>query len=340
MTTSDASALDSATGDAATSPPVITPSLGGRRFDWRENIVYFGFVAIFVVFAITLHDKGFLNSTNLLNVLRQSSIIAVLAVGMTFTIATAEIDLSVGSVAGLASVTTAWGVSHYGIFGGVVIGLLTGLAVGLVNAGFVSIIGVPSFLATLGMLGVATGAAQWVSDGKPLPIRNETYVTIFGSGKIGPIPVLVFWMIGFVIVGHFVLRRTVFGRYVLATGGNATATRFSGIEPRRIKAAVLVGSALVASVAGMLYAGRLESGRYQWGSGDELSVIAAVVLGGTSLFGGKASVVGALFGALLIGVVNNGIILMNLDFAQQTTARGAIIILAVALARKDKSRDA
>ena len=327
------------TTDAALDTPQASPAAAsGRRLDWRENVVYVGFVVVFVIFAITLRNEGFLQSTNLLNVLRQTSIIAVIAVGMTFAISAAEIDLSVGAVAGLASVTTAWGVSHHGILIGLLIGVATGLLVGAINATFVTVIGVPSFLATLGMMGVASGVAQWVSDGKPIPIRNSRYVSVFGSGKIGPMPVLVFWMIGFVVLGHIVLRRTAFGRYVLATGGNATAARFSGISPRQIKAAVLVGSAVVAAVAGMLYGGRLESGRYQWGSGDELSVIAAVVLGGTSLFGGKSSVIGALFGALLIGVVNNGIILMNLDFSQQTTVRGAVTILAVALARKESSR--
>jgi ribose transport system permease protein len=121
---------------------------------------------------------------------------------------------------------------------------------------------------------------------------------------------------------------------VLATGGNRTAADFSGINTAKIKFYVLLGSSLAASIAGMLYAGRLESGRFQWGSGDELSVIAAVILGGTSLFGGRGTVVGTLFGALLIGLINNGLILAGLDVSQQQIVRGAIIILAVALARR------
>jgi ribose transport system permease protein len=132
-----------------------------------------------------------------------------------------------------------------------------------------------------------------------------------------------------------VLRKTAYGRQVLATGGNAAAARFSGVDTRRIKFLVLMFSGTFAALGGMLYAGRLNSGRYTVGQGDELSVIAAVILGGTSLFGGAGTVVGTVLGALLIGLINNGLILMGLEFSQQVIIRGVIIILAVALARRD-----
>jgi ribose transport system permease protein len=130
------------------------------------------------------------------------------------------------------------------------------------------------------------------------------------------------------------MAKTRFGRQVLATGGNRTAAEFSGVRTRRIKFQVMLLASVVASVAGMLYAGRLQSGRFQWGAGDELSAIAAVILGGTSLFGGSGTVVGTLFGSLLISLINNGLILAGLDTSQQQVVRGAIIILAVALARR------
>jgi ribose transport system permease protein len=145
---------------------------------------------------------------------------------------------------------------------------------------------------------------------------------------------VVIWSAVFVVVGAIILSRTKFGRQVLATGGNRTAADFTGINTKRIKFQVLLISAVVASVAGMLYAGRLESGRFQWGTGDELSAIAAVILGGTSLFGGSGTVVGTLVGAVLIGLINNGLILAGLDSSQQQVVRGVIIILAVALARR------
>jgi ribose transport system permease protein len=131
-----------------------------------------------------------------------------------------------------------------------------------------------------------------------------------------------------------VLRRAPFGRRVLATGGNEVAASYSGIDTRRVKFTVLLISGTVAGIAGMLYAGRYQSGRFEWGQGDELSVIAAAILGGTSLFGGKGSVIGAVTGALLMGLINNGLILMGLEYSQQQIVRGMIIILAVALARR------
>jgi ribose transport system permease protein len=184
------------------------------------------------------------------------------------------------------------------------------------------------------MLGVAAGLAQWITQSAPQPILNDTFIVIFGGGNFGPIPGLLVWSAIFVLIGAVVMNKTRFGRQVLATGGNRTAAQFTGVNAKRIKFQVMLLSGVVASVAGMLYAGRLESGRFQWGAGDELSAIAAVILGGTSLFGGAGSVVGTLFGALLIGLINNGLILAGLDSSQQQVVRGVIIILAVALARK------
>lgn len=305
-----------------------------RAFDWRQYVIYIAFAVVFAVFAITLHDEGFLTENNLLNVGRQTAIIAVMAVAMTYVIGAAQIDLSVGAVAGLASVTTAMAIAEWGIVPGILAGLGTGLLVGSVNGALVAGLAIPSFLVTLGMLGIARGTAQWITDSAPQPILDDTYNEPFGSGDLGRVPSLVIWAVAIVVVGHIVLRKTSYGRRVLATGGNAVAARFSGVNTRFITFLVLAMMGLVAGLAGMLYAGRLHSGRFQWGEGDELSVIAAVILGGTSLFGGRATVIGSLFGALLIGLINNGLILMGLDFSQQQIIRGVIIVLAVALARR------
>ncbi|GAA0907201.1 ABC transporter permease [Virgisporangium aurantiacum] len=304
------------------------------EFDWRRYVIYIGFVVVFLFFAVFLRDEGFLTPNNLLNIFRQTAIITVIAVAMTYVIAAAEIDLSVGSVAGLSSVCTAMALSHWGLAAGIIAGLAVGLVVGSINGGLVSTLGIPSFLVTLGMLGIAAGVAQWITASAPQPILNDTYNLIFGSGNVGPIPGLLLWSAAFVVVGAVVLAKTRFGRQVLATGGNRTAAEFTGVNTRRIKFSVLLVSSVVASIAGMLYAGRLQSGRFQWGTGDELSAIAAVILGGTSLFGGYGSVIGTLFGALLIGLINNGLILAGLEASQQQVVRGVIIILAVALARR------
>jgi ribose transport system permease protein len=305
-----------------------------RELDWRRYVIYIGFVVIFLFFAVLLGDEGFLSANNLLNIFRQTAIITVIAVAMTYVIAAAEIDLSVGSVAGLSSVCTAMALSRWGLVAGIVAGLAVGLVIGSINGGLVSTLGIPSFLVTLGMLGIAAGIAQWITASAPQPILNDVYNLVFGSGNIGPIPGLLLWSAGFVVVGAVVLAKTRYGRQVLATGGNRTAAEFTGVNTRRIKFTVLLVSGVVAAIAGMLYAGRLQSGRFQWGTGDELSAIAAVILGGTSLFGGYGSVIGTLFGSLLIGLINNGLILAGLDASQQQVIRGAIIILAVALARR------
>ena len=304
-------------------------------FDWRQNIVYIGFIVLFIFFAVILGDSGFLSRNNLLNIIRQTAIIAVMAVAVTYVIAASEIDLSVGSVAGLASVTTAMVLGGYGLLPGILTGILTGALVGAINGFLVTGVGIPSFLVTLGMLGITNGTAQWITKTAPVPISNDTYTSVFGGGNVGPIPSLLVWLLVIAVIGHVVLRKTAYGRQVLATGGNAAAARFSGVDTKRIKFLVMMFSSIGAALGGMLYAGRLSTGRFSIGQGDELSVIAAVILGGTSLFGGAGTVVGTVLGALMIGLINNGLILMNLDVSQQVIVRGLIIILAVALARRD-----
>jgi ribose transport system permease protein len=306
------------------------------KADWRQYVIYAGFVVIFIFFSITLNDKGFLDPNNLLNIVRQTAMIAIMAVGMTFVLSAGEIDLSVGSVAGLTSVTTALAISNFGLIGGVFGGLLTGIVLGMVNGLLTTRVGIPSFLVTLAMMGISRGTAMWVSNTAAIPILDKTYYFTFGSGNIGPVPVLLIWALIAAVIGHIVLRKTSFGRKMLATGGSETAARFTGIKTRDIKMQVLIISSLTAAFAGMLYAGRLRSGRFQLGEGDELSVIAAAVLGGTSLFGGFGSVVGSIMGALMIGLINNGLILMGLEFSQQLIARGVIILLAVTVARSRK----
>jgi ribose transport system permease protein len=308
-------------------------SIGRFRKSWREYIVYLGFIGIFVIFSLTLHDRGFLDPGNLLNIVRQTAMIAVMAVAMTFVLAAGEIDLSVGAVAGLVSVVTAMIIAAFGPLFGVLAGLATGLGVGMVNGLLTTRVGIPSFLTTLAMMGIAKGIAMWISNTAAVPILNDSYSFVFGGGDIGPLPTLLFWVLAFVVAGHIALRRTSFGRRVLATGGNETAANYSGVDTRSVKLRVLLISSFSAGVAGMLYAGRLQSGRFQLGEGDELSVIAAAVLGGTSLFGGKGTVVGSIVGALMIGLINNGLLLMGLEYSQQLIARGAIIILAVALSQ-------
>jgi ribose transport system permease protein len=321
----------------STVAPATRPSLLSRalsKLDWRTNIIYIAFVVVFILFAIMLGNDGFLSTNNMLNIVRQTATISIMAVAMTFVIAAAEIDLSVGSIAGLASVVTAMATMEFGLVPGILAGLLAGAIIGAINGGLVALLKIPSFLVTLGMLGLAAGLAQWITASAPQPITDRLYVMIFGGGDFGPVPGLLVWTVVAVVLGWVVMNRTGFGRKVLATGGNPTAAAYTGINTARTKFTVLLMSGVAAALAGMLYAGRLESGRFQWGQGDELTVIAAVILGGTSLFGGRGAIIGTLFGSLFMGLINNGLILAGLDVAQQQVVRGAIIIAAVALSRK------
>ncbi|MED4600535.1 ABC transporter permease [Paenibacillus validus] len=306
-----------------------------RQFNWRQYIVYLAFIGVLIYFSVTLSDEGFLTTNNILNIVRQTAIISIMGVAMTFVISTAEIDLSVGSIAALSSLTSAMALeAGFGMIGAIVAGLGTGFLIGLINGLLVTKVIIPSFLVTLGMMGVTKGLAMWVTNTAPVPIIDKTFVYIFGSGDVGGIPVLLFWTVIAVVLGHVVLRKTAFGRRTLATGGNQSAARFSGVNVTKTKLYVLIGSGVMAGLAGMLYAGRMHSGRYTFGEGDELSVIAAVILGGTSLFGGVGTVIGTVIGSLMIGTINNGLIIMGLDVSQQMIVKGLIIILAVAFGRK------
>lgn len=307
--------------------------------DWRKYMVYIAFVVVFIFFAVTLHDQGFLTTGNLLNIIRQTAIIAIMAVAMTFVIGAAQIDLSIGSIAALSSLTCALSIqAGIPIVFSALIGLATGVVIGFINGMLITRLSIPSFLVTLGMMIIISGVAMWITHTAPVPILNDSFNFIFGSGSIGGIPILLFWMLAIAIIGHIILKKAPFGRKTLATGGNENAARFTGININRVKLWVMTSSGAAAALAGMLYAGRMSSGRYTFGEGDEMSVIAAVILGGTSLFGGTATVVGSVIGSLMIGMINNGLIIMGLDVSQQNVVKGLIIILAVAFSKKAMQR--
>jgi ribose transport system permease protein len=299
---------------------------------WREYFIHAVFVGIFVFFAATLHDKGFLSAFNLMNIARQTAMIAIMAVGMTFVLSAAEIDLSFGAVVALSAIICALVLRHTGNMAlASVAALATGTLIGAINGFFVTRVGIPSFLVTLGTMGIVTGVARWISNLQSIPVAHETFVFVFGGGDIGPVPVLFLWTFGVAALGALVLNKTAFGKQVMATGGNKISALYSGIQVGRIKLQVLMLNGFLAALAGMLYAGRLQGARYTLGENDLMIVIAAVIIGGTSLFGGKGTVIGSVLGALIMGMVNNGLILMGLSVDQQMILRGVIIIAAVTL---------
>jgi ribose transport system permease protein len=309
-----------------------------RSIDLRNYVVYAGFLLILLVLSVALRDDGFFTQQNLTNILLQTAPITVMAVGMVFVLSTGEIDLSIGSVVALSSLVAATQLRDNGLTAGIAAGLATGIVVGLVNGLLVTKLRLPSFLVTLGMMGLVIGLAQRLTGLQAVPSTNELFNGLFGSGSLAGISTLILWSVAAVGLGHYVYRHTRTGAHVLAVGDNPRASRVSGIHVDRIKVGALVASGLCAAIAGMLYTGRLHGATYTLGSADLLTVIAAVVVGGTRLSGGRGTVVGALVGSLILGLLNNGLILAGLSVSEQQIARGLIILVAVALTlREDKA---
>lgn len=307
-----------------------------REIDHRNYVVYAGFLLILAVLSVVLHDDGFLTRQNLTNILLQTAPITVMAVGMVFVLSTGEIDLSIGSVVALSALVAATQLRDNGLVTGITAGLATGIVVGLVNGLLVTKLRLPSFLVTLGMMGLVIGLAQRLTNLQAVPSTHELFNGIFGSGSLAGISTLLLWSAVAVGLGHYIYRHTRIGAHVLAVGDNSRASRVSGINVDRIKIGALVASGTCAAIAGMLYTGRLHGATYTLGSADLLTVIAAVVVGGTRLFGGRGTIMGALVGSLILGMLNNGLILAGLTVSEQQIARGLIILIAVALTLREE----
>lgn len=306
------------------------------KFVIGENIIYLVFFVLIIFFSATLGGM-FFSVQNIMNILRQTAMISVMAIGMTFCLGAGEIDLSVGSVIALSALVSTLALKNFNLVVGILAGIGVGLAVGLFNGFIVAQLRVPSFLVTIASMGIIAGLSRWITGLKSVEVTNDHFIYFFGSGNIGSIPILFIWTIAILIVGYLILNRTTYGRKVLATGGNEKAAYFTGVKTRWIKMSALVFSATTAALAGMLYAGRLHGARYTIGEDMLLPVICATVLGGTSLFGGKATVIGSVVGALVIGIINNGLILMGLNVSQQMFFKGIILLIAISINIRSQS---
>ena len=309
-----------------------------KTLDLQQSIIYFGFLAIFLFFAVTLYDDGFLTSRNLTNIVLQTAPATIMAIGLVFALSAGEIDLSFGSIVAVAALSAAVAMQNGPMIFGVLAGLGTGIAIGAFNGFLVAYLRLPSFLVTLATLGLFAGIARSMTNLRSIPVLNESFTGFFGSGKFLSIPSLVIWTVVAVAIGHIVYRTTKFGAHVLAVGDNARAAQVSGIKVPRIRLYVLTLCGATAGLAGLLYAGRLQAAKYTLGESDLMIVIAAVIVGGTALNGGKGSIIGALLGSLLMGMLNNGLILMGLEVSNQMIVRGLIILIAVAVSLRDTSR--
>lgn len=293
-----------------------------------------GLVLLIIILAIV--SPSFFTLNNIFNVLRQVSINALIAFGMTFVILTGGIDLSVGSILALASALTA------GLLAGgmdpllaILIGLLAGAAMGALNGLIITKGKVAPFIATLATMTIFRGLTLVYTDGRPITgLSNSTLFELLGKGYLGWIPVPVIWMLAVYFILYFILKKTVFGRRVYAIGGNEEAAILSGIRADRVKLWVYTITGTLSALGGIILASRLNSAQPTAGVTYELDAIAAVVLGGTSLSGGRGWIFGTLIGALIIGVLNNGLNLMNVSSFYQQVVKGGVILLAVLLDRK------
>jgi inositol transport system permease protein len=297
-------------------------------------------ILIAMITVVSFLSPVFLQPGNLLNIVRQISVIGLIAVGVTVAIISTGIDLSSGSVVGLASVVAAslaqqpgWAQAKYpGLELPLVVALLGGLGVGMacgfVNGFLIAKFKIPPFIATLGMMTAARGLALLYSNGRPLSSLTDAY-NFIGAGTIlgVPVPIIILALVG--IGTHIMLNNTKFGRYVYAVGGNELAARFSGLNLDRVKIGIYTFAGLLAGLAGIVVSSRISSGQPGLGVGYELDAITAAVIGGTSLSGGIGTVWGTVVGALIIGVLNNSLDLLNVSAYWQQIMKGAIIVIAI-----------
>lgn len=287
-------------------------------------------VLLAVFFAITA--RYFFTVSNALTITNHAAVGGTLALGMTFVLIVGGIDLSVGSVVTLTTVVLGLCLVDFGLdtWLALPLGLMTGCVIGLANGLLVVKTNVPPVIVTLGMMYMMQSVASFITRGAITSLAEFSVVTFLGQGYVGAIPVPALILLSLTIICYILLTRTTFGAYVRAIGGNRDASVVMGLEVARYQIAVYVLSGLMASIAGVMVAGRLSMSSAQTGLGLELPAIAAAVLGGTSLVGGEGTVFGTLIGALIISVVFNGLILLGLPFFYQLVATGCVLVLAVA----------
>ena len=311
-----------------------------RFGEWLRKYAIVVILIGMILLLAALTGGRFLATQNLINVVRQMSVIAIIAIGMTVVIISTGIDLSVGSIIGLSAVVAAslaqspdgTNLMYPGLQLPVIFafaaGLAVGAAAGFTNGFLIATFRIPPFIATLGMMTAARGLALIYSDGRPISKLTPEF-NFIGQGSLFGIPVPII-LLGVVAIGaHLMLNNTRFGRHVYALGGNEQAARVSGIKLSRVKIGIYTFSGLLAGLGGMILAGRIGSGNPQLGTGAELDAITAAVIGGTSFSGGIGTVWGTIVGALIIGSLNTGLDLLNVSPFMQQVVKGAIIVLAI-----------
>ncbi len=299
-------------------------------FARRESGLFMLLLIICTGMSIAKPDT-FFTSDNIFNIFRQVSIIAIIAVGQTFVMISGGIDLSIGYNLALCGIVLSYfiklGINPYAAIS---LGVLTGIIVGWLNGVMITKLKLPSFIVTLGMANIARGVIYVITKGFSISV-DHPFVIGVGNGSIASIPILSIIMFIIVLIGAYVLDNTVFGTRVKAIGGNELAAKLSGIKVNRCKIAVYTLTGVLAAIGGLIIVGRLYAGNPNAGANFEMDSIAATIVGGTSLAGGEGTILGALLGALLLGVIKNSLVLLNVNMYWQTVAVGSIIIVVCAI---------
>ena len=335
-TGADAEAQTDAPANAGTGTAAGRAGRGRRRARGLLRDAGIGVALLVLIAFFSATSEHFLTANNITNILTQVTINLILAVGMTFVILIGGIDLSVGSILALGAVVAGkaislpgldpWALIALALMAGVAAGVACGLVNGLVSAWWA----LPSFIVTLGMLNIARGAALWISDARTIYSFPPAFNAL-GSQSVLGVPLVFLVALGIVGAAWFVLRQTVFGRLLYALGNNEEAVRLAGHDVLRLKVAAFAISGLTAGIAAVVYMARLNISSPIAGIGFELNAIAAVIIGGTSLSGGRGSVLGTLMGAIIIGVLANGLILLGLSDFMRQMITGVVIIVAVVI---------
>ncbi|MGY0372239.1 ABC transporter permease [Clostridium sp. JNZ J1-5] len=294
-------------------------------------------VLVLILIVATFLSDAFLTVDNLLNVIRQVAIIAIVGAGMTFVILTGGIDLSVGSILALSgAISASVLIKSNSVFAAIVVALVIGTAFGLFNGLFITRGGIPPFIVTLATMVLVRGCVLVFTNGSPIAVKDKAYKFI-GKGYIAGLPFPIVILILVFLLSYFILKYTKFGRSVFSIGGNREATRLSGINVKRTETWVYTISGLLAGLTGVILTSRLGSAQPTAGSGYELDAIAAVILGGTSLSGGQGAILPTVIGALILGVLDNILTLMNVNPFAANIVKGAVILLAVLADSKFKN---
>jgi ribose transport system permease protein len=296
---------------------------------WKSYSI--GVVVLVVGIVLSVLTPRFLSVDNLLNVMTNASLVAILGLGMTLAIASGNFDLSVGSTAAFAGCISFSLVPSIGVPASIVAGLIAGAAVGFINGLVITELRVPAFIATLGMLTIVRGAALIYTDGKDLYLFGQTSYKVLSGEYLFGIPTPILLVVGIAILLAFIVNQTRFGRHILAMGSNLSAAQRSGISTSRVLWAVFSIVGATAALSGMIISSQVLTANGRLATGLELSAIAVVVLGGTALSGGQATMVGTMLGALLISMINNGLNLLNVPIFYQELTVGVLMLTALAV---------